>query len=370
MDIKQFKLKPELTHFLKSKNFNTFLPVQNRVIPLLMKQKSVLVEAPTGTGKTLSFLLPIINNINFESSEIQAVIFVPTRELAKQIWGVAKEIQKYLNFSILLAVGGEQKDEQIRKLNNKPNLIIATPERLELINQKSSVLYSNLKFVCIDEADMIIDFGFWTEINSFFSKYVKTQVSTSLYSATLNESLMNFASKKISGKVERVIIKKSDEKQVVNLISLMDFKRENRLMDILKSDKFNPYFAIIFVKSNDEVEKIYNFLKSNGIKNIMQFNSNLTQRQRDKVIKAIRNKDIIYLVTTDLMARGLDFEGVTHIINYTLPVDLNYYRHRIGRTNRGKSRGQVYEIYSIQDQEIYEKIQKKNEWIKFEKLKL
>lgn len=370
MDIKQFNFKKEIQEFLEHKNFADFTSAQKHVIPILLKEKSVMVEAPTGTGKTLSFLLPIINNIDPQAEAVQAIVFVPTRELAKQIWLVAKEIQKYIDFSLLLAVGGEEKDRQLRKLNNKPQIIITTPERLGLLCEQSPTSFGSLKYIVIDEADMIIEFGSWGDINSFYSQYLNKEISTSLFSATLTESLMNFMSKKIAGTIKKVQIKKDEDIQVVKLVSLMDYRKEDRLLHIIKSDKFNPFLALIFVKSNDEARRVYSFLKSQGIKNIMEFNSDMTQRERNRVMKAVANNEVEMLITTDIMARGMDFEGITHIVNYTLPVDINYYRHRIGRTNRGKVKGDVYDLYSLSDQETYDKLKKKNPWIVFEKTKV
>ena len=167
MKIKELILKPELYDYLNSKKITTYFEVQEKVIPLLNKKKTVFVEAPTGTGKTLSFLLPLINNLDFEMEKLQVIIFSPTRELAKQIFNVLMEIKKFINFSALLASGGEEKEDQLNKMIRGTQVIVATPPRLEKLFSINSVSLTEIKYLIIDEADMCLEFGFFEYINQF-----------------------------------------------------------------------------------------------------------------------------------------------------------------------------------------------------------
>ena len=142
------------------------------------------------------------------------------------------------------------------------------------------------------------------------------------------------------------------------------------LLNLISSDIFNPYFCLIFAKTNEEVIYLHKELRANDVKELGFFHSGLSQRERNRLLKSMNNSELVYLVTTDLMARGMDFPGVTHIVNYSLPVDLIYYKHRIGRTNRNSVKGNIYDIYIDGEIERYQEVSKKNPNIVFEKMKV
>ncbi len=370
MDIKQFKIDPQLILYLENKGISNYMPIQDKVIPLLLKDKQVIVEAPTGTGKTLAFLLPIISKLNLENKNVQAIIAVPTRELAKQIWNVIQEIKKYQNnFTTLLAIGGEDINRQLLKWSRMPQLIITTPERLTKLMVLNSIKLTNLKYLIIDEADMMLDFGFMEELEQFVEKNVsKNKLIYGLFSATLPLEVQNFIKKRIHGEVKNIQIIQ-EEQLKINLIKAHNNEKEKVLINLLEADIFNPFFALIFAKSNEEVKNVYAFLKNKGLKNLDYFTSDLSQRERNRVLKSINNLETIYLVTTDLIARGMDFPGVSHVINFSYPNDLSYYRHRIGRTNRNNINGSIYDIYEDKDKDKIEIIKNKNPFLKMERFK-
>ncbi len=371
MDTK-FTNQPNILEYLKSKGFKKLLPVQEQSIPQLTKRRSSFVEAPTGTGKTLSFLIPILSNLDFEVRKTQAIIITPTRELAVQIHNVLKEMKPFFDQEInsTLAIGGEEFEDQQRKLKNGAHIIIGTADRIISLRSKTQHEVGELKYLVIDEVDMILNFGGFVEIEAL-AKEIPASATLSFFSASFPLETQNMIKKMFGKEVQNIIIKdKEDDELESQFIKAFDNDKMNTLKNLLKSDKFNPFFALIFAKTNEEVELIYRELKNAGIKDIGAFHSGLAQRERNRLLKQINNSDLIYLVTTDLMSRGMDFPGVTHIVNYSLPVDLTYYKHRIGRTNRNSVKGNIYDIYIDKDMVRYKEVSKKNPNITFTKTKI
>lgn len=372
MDTKSFNLKREIVEYLESKNFSKFLPVQEQTIPQLIKGKDSFVEAPTGTGKTLAFLIPILNNLNTVSLKTQAIILAPTRELATQIHNVLKEIKPFFKEEIksVLAIGGMDFNDQLRKIVNGTHIIIGTPDRVNSLRNETSHELKYLQYLVIDEVDMILNFGSFEDVG-ILADNIPSSSTLSFFSASFPIETQNFIKKLFNKEVQNVIIKnKEDDELFSHFIKAFDGNKLQTLKELLNSDKFNPYFSLIFAKTNEEVEQIYKELKNSGIKEIGIFHSQLGQRERNRLLKSINNSELVYLVTTDLMSRGMDFPGVTHIVNYSLPVDLTYYKHRVGRTNRNTVKGNVYDIYVDSDIARYNEISKKNPNIKFVKTKL
>ncbi len=369
MDTKLFNLNNSINSYIESKKFSKFLPVQEQSIPQLMKRKDSFVEAPTGTGKTLSFLIPILNNLDINNKTIQAIVIAPTRELATQIHNVLKEMKEFFDEEIysVLAIGGEDFYDQARKINNGTQIIVGTADRIVNLKEESKMDLNNLKYLIIDEVDMILNFGSFEEIQ-VLSKDVPHKATLGFFSASFPLEVQNFIKKLFNKEINNIIIKEKEDAELTShYIKAFDSNKLHTLKKLIESDTFNPYFCLIFAKSNEEVEQLYRELKNIKIKDISYFNSDLTQRERNRLLKQINNGELIYLVTTDLMSRGMDFPGVTHIVNYSLPVDLTYYKHRVGRTNRNSVKGNIYDIYVDQDVIRYNEISKKNPNIKFEK---
>ncbi len=371
MDTK-FTNKIEIINYIESKGFKKLLPVQEQSIPQLNKRRSSFVEAPTGTGKTLSFLIPILNNLDIDLAKTQAVIITPTRELAVQINNVLKEIKPFFDKEInsTLAIGGEEFEDQQRKLRNGSHIVIGTADRIISLRSKTQHEINELKYLVIDEVDMILNFGGFVEIESF-AKEIPSSTTLSFFSASFPLETQNMIKKMFGKEVQNIIIKdKEDDELESQFIKAFDNDKMKTLQDLLKSNTFNPYFALIFAKTNEEVELVYKQLKNAGIKEIGAFHSGLAQRERNRLLKQINNSELVYLVTTDLMSRGMDFPGVTHIVNYSLPVDLTYYKHRIGRTNRNNVKGNIYDIYVDGEMARYREVAKKNPNINFIKTKV
>ncbi len=365
-------LKEEIINYLKEKKFSSFLPVQEISIPQLLKSKNSFIEAPTGTGKTLSFLIPILEKMDIDNKNIQALIITPTRELAIQINNVLKEMKDFFNEKILstLAIGGFEFTDQQRKINNGTQIVIGTVDRIFNLRKETKFNFSNLKYFVIDEVDMILNFGSFVEIEEI-SKDISNKATLAFFSASFPIQTQNMIKKMFNRDIKNIIIQRDKNDELESkFIKSFDGNKLNTLIELLNSDNFNPYFSLIFAKTNDEVELIYKELKKVGIKNIGLFHNGLTQRERTRLLKKINNSELVYLVTTDLMSRGMDFPGVTHIVNYSLPVDLTYYKHRVGRTNRNSVKGNIYDIYADNELKRYEEVFKKNPNIKFTKMKV
>ncbi len=361
-----------IINYLNDKNFKKLLPVQEQSIPQLKKRKSSFVEAPTGTGKTLTFLIPVLENLDIDNQATQAVIITPTRELAAQINNVLKEMKPFFDGEIksTLAIGGEDFEDQQRKLKNGSHIIIGTADRIVSLREKTQHEINSLKYLIIDEVDMILNFGGFNEIESL-AKEIPTSTTLGFFSASFPLETQNMIKKMFGKEVNNIIIKdKEDDELESQFIKAFDQDKLHTLKALINSDTFNPYFSLIFAKTNEEVELIYKELKNAGVREIGAFHNGLAQRERNRLLKQINNSELVYLVTTDLMSRGMDFPGVTHIVNYSLPVDLTYYKHRIGRTNRNNVKGNIYDIYIDGDMSRYNEVAKKNPNITFTKTKV
>ncbi len=360
MSILKFNLKPELISYLSEQNIKTFFPVQEQTIPLIQKNHQLFVNAPTGSGKTLAFLLPIFNQLSAPQEGIKAMIVVPTRELGLQIYAQIKALNKYFEqqLSTQLMIGGNDRFEDIENYGKK-NILVTTSSRLKKIHNQKPVSLRNLDYLIIDEIDMIADFGFLEELITFYNQNIKA-TSISVFSATLNNELENQIKKIFTNQTFKQIKIVNENKQTNYQIKVNERNKLDLLIKLLDDDEVNPFLAIIFAKTNEQVKEIFLRLKSAGIKDIDYFNNDLNARARKRLLKDLKAHKIVYLVTTDLMARGMDFPGTSHIINFSLPVDISYYLHRIGRTNRSNiTDGKVFTFVEQNDVPYIEKIKAK-----------
>lgn len=362
------KLKLNLSNYLKAEKFNDFLDVQKEVFPLLEKKKDLFCQSPTGTGKTLAYLLPILNQIEKDKKGVEIVIIVPTNELVQQLKNQLLKINKYFAFDFFAITKNLDYEREKNKYQKRAKIIISTIEKIFSLQKKNPIDYKTLKYLIVDEVDMIYHFKQLDLVKDFIDNLnLKNKITYAFFSATLTEDLQNKIRKSFKINPDVIDLNSLLEKKInINLVKIFDNDKLKSLKNLLQSDKINPYFVIIFTNKNTEVKKIYDFLIDNNFKNIRYFNSNLNPRQRKQIFTEIKNEKIIYLVTTDLYARGLDFSGVSHIINYDLPVDLNYFKHRIGRTNRVDDlKGKIYLLNDPKDQKKINLIKIKNRNLTF-----
>ncbi|ADK69480.1 DEAD/DEAH box helicase [Mycoplasma mycoides subsp. mycoides] len=371
MKFTDFGFKKYINDTLDQIEFIAPTSIQQKVIPLLKKHKNVIALAHTGTGKTHSFLLPILNNLKLEENNnyAQAVIISPTRELSLQIYQNTKLFFKnnpLINCNLF--IGGEDISKNIEQLEKKqPHIVIGTPTRLKELYDLNKLRLTTTSYFIIDECDMIFDLGFIEDVDYLISK-INQDVTIGIFSATISQQLSVFCKKYIKNAHfiddSQNKISTSNVKHI--LIDTKNKELEQSLIQIINS--INPFLCIIFVNQKDEISKIVEILHKNNIKQVAELHGNLQPRLRLSMLKKIQNNEFKYLVATDVASRGVDVKGVSHIISINLPNDLTYYIHRSGRTGRNNSTGYSYIIYNLKNKIQIEELIKKG--IEFETKKL
>ncbi len=351
MKFSDFGFKKFLNDALEKIGFVSPTKIQEKVIPLLKKHKSVIAQSHTGTGKTHSFLLPILNNIDYASKKTQFVIVTPTRELARQIYKNVKELLEFNSeSSVALFVGGDDFEKQAIALKNKqPLIVVGTPTRLKNLYEQNALQITTAKNVVIDECDMIFDLGFIDELDFILSK-MNENVSISLFSATISNGLKPFLSKYLSKAIFIESTEKKPSNKNIEHVLVWTKNKENK--DVLKIivDSINPYIAMIFVNKKDQIKEIISWLNEFGIKNVGELHGDLDARVRTNMQKRIQNMEFKWIVASDVASRGMDIDGVSHIISIDLPKELEYYVHRSGRTGRNNYTGQSYILFNSNNQ--------------------
>jgi ATP-dependent RNA helicase DeaD len=320
-----FELDPSIIKSIEQMGFVEPTPVQLQTIPLLLEGRDVMAQAQTGTGKTAAFGIPILQRIT-RGRKPYTLIMVPTRELAVQ---VSEEIKKLSNFMddvrILAVYGGRSIDEQFKHLKRGVDIVVGTPGRIiDHLNRKTLDL-SEVEFLVLDEADRMLDMGFIEDIDFI------------LFSATIPEGVRKIAASHMKDPV-RIIVSEQELVLPTTKQIYFNIERKNKIWALCRVlDKYQPK-AIVFAQTKVMVDLISKRLQSYGYP-AAEIHGDMTQSKREKVLKDFRASKIMILVATDVAARGLDIEGVTHVINYDIPEDPEIYVHRIGRTGRAGKEG-------------------------------
>ena len=375
-DFKNLKLPTYITDTLEKIGFRSPTIVQERVIPSILSGKSIIGQSQTGTGKTHSFLLPIMAEINIEKLEVQAVISAPTRELATQIYLAATKLNDLFpedkQIQIRSYIGGTDKQRSIDRLKQQPHLVIGTPGRIyDLIDSNALNVYTANQLV-IDEADLMIDLGFMEEVDKIASRMAKV-LQILVFSATIPEKLQPFFKKYMENPKHIDVDPAQVSAKKIDHI-LVPSKHRN-IAELIKNllTIHNPYLALIFANSKKNADELHAGLSERGLK-VGLIHGNLPARERTRVMKEINELKYQYVVASDLAARGIDIEGVSHVINAEIPQDLDFYIHRSGRTGRANLSGVAITIYDESDEDAIIKLEKmgisftskdliKGEWI-------
>jgi ATP-dependent RNA helicase DeaD len=332
-------IKPEIIKAITELGFEIPMPIQEKVIPLLLENTRDLVGlAQTGTGKTAAFGLPLLHLINTDDKRTQVLVLCPTRELCMQITKDLTGYSKYLNGLNTLAVyGGASIETQIRSLKKGVQVIVATPGRIiDLINRKK-VDISAIQSVVLDEADEMLNMGFQDDINTILAETPKTK-RTLLFSATMPKEVANIASKYMNNPIEITIGKKNAGNENVKHVYYM-VHASDRYLALKRIADVNPnIYGIIFCRTRAETNEVAEKLINDGY-SADALHGELSQAQRDYVMQKFRLRNLQMLVATDVAARGLDVNDLTHVINYNLPDDIEVYTHRSGRTGRAGKTG-------------------------------
>lgn len=330
--------------------------IQKKAIPLLMDGKDVIAQSQTGTGKTFAFVLPILEKIDPDNPSIQALIVTPTRELALQITQEVKKLtESKAGVNVLAVYGGQDVEAQLKKLKKGIQIVIATPGRLLDHIRRNTIDLSKASFLVLDEADQMLHIGFLNEVEEIISQTPKTR-QTLLFSATMPDEVRLMAKRHMYMpdyiQIEKTQSPLANIKQIA--ISTTDRAKQNDLIETLRMHQ--PFLAVIFCRTKRRASKLADALKANHF-NCDELHGDLSQAKREQVMKKFREAKIQYLIATDVAARGLDVDGVTHVFNYDIPQDTESYIHRIGRTGRAGSEGLAITFYAEKDQPQLKMIQ-------------
>ena len=357
---KNDQINPAIRQGLKKINFVKPTEVQEKVIPVLMARKNAVVQAVTGSGKTHAFLIPVMNEIDENLQFPQAILTTPSRELVQQLYQVARQLRdaSNLNVSIALLAGGTDRERQVDKISShKPQIVVATPGRLHDFVEKKILPLDYVKNFVIDEADMTLDMGFLSEIDFIAQRLPQNCVLTA-FSATIPVKLANFL-RKYMAKPETIII---DNPTVISptvkndLLDIGSKSRKKVLYQLLTMGQ--PYLALIFANTKQTVDELAEFLINQGLK-VAKIHGGITERERKRTMREVEAGQYQYVVATDLAARGIDIEGVSLVINYEIPRELEFVIHRIGRTGRNGMSGHAVTL--IREEEM-------NQILKLEKM--
>ena len=351
-----YNFKPFLQDAIAKLGFTEPTPIQKEIIPLVLKGKSAIGQAHTGTGKTHSFLLPIVERIQEEKQEVQAVITSPTRELAQQIFDALNQLTEGTEITSKLFIGGTDKQRSIDRLKTQPQIVVGTPGRIRDLVKENALLVHTAPILVIDEADLAFDMGFIEEIDGFASS-MPEKLEMFVFSATISEKLKPFLKKYMDAPTH---VHMNDKRPVAEgidfvLVPVRSKSRNARLLDVMKG--INPFLAVVFCNTRKNAESVATFLAEQGIR-VGQIHGDLSPRDRKKMMKQIRDLEFQYIVATDLAARGIDIQGISHVINYALPEDLEFFVHRVGRTARAGTKGTAITLFQPEDEDAIVRIEK------------
>lgn len=346
---------PEVVDALKHSGIKEPTPIQEQAIPPIFKGFDVIAKAQTGTGKTLAFLLPILQRVHSDIRQEQVLIIAPTRELVKQLAEEAKSIAEVLDVDVLPLIGGKTIEAQLHRLGRRPQVILGTPGRLLDHANRESLHLDTIRQVVLDEADQMLHMGFLKDVEALIEKTASNR-QLLLFSATIPDKIRKLAkaymNKPMSVNVEgsNVTLDTIEQK-----VFVMDHKEKlPRLIEMLRED--NPYLAIVFCNKKEGAVSLAYDLTAAGF-NIGELHGNLTQGRRTQILRDFAKARTQILVATDIAARGIDIEGISHVYNYDVPHDVDYYVHRIGRTGRAGSTGVAVTLATPKDERWLRRIE-------------
>ena len=325
-------LSQEVMNGVEELGFSNLFPIQAQAITPLLEGKDVIGQAQTGTGKTAAFGIPMIERLNPKNKSVQGLVLEPTRELTEQVAEHIGQIGRYTEFKVLPVYGGKPIQKQIYALERGVHIVVGTPGRLIDHLKRGTLDLASVKIVVLDEADRMLDMGFIDDIEYILSK-VPANRQTSLFSATIDESVMRVCNRYMR-KPEKILVSK-DEIAPTQINQYYVHVNPKNKFQILRNilDENHIERAIIFCKTRRGTSMLADKLRMRGY-DAKPLHGGFTQPQRDRVSDSFRKGKLKLLVATDVAARGLDIQGITHIINYDIPLDSLVYFHRIGRTAR------------------------------------
>lgn len=357
MKFKEFKIDEKYLEILAKNYITEPTKIQEESIPHILAKRDLIGKAQTGTGKTLAFLLPIFEMIDASNKHTQALVIVPTRELADQITQVGKMLGEANGIGVVSVFGGHNIESQISRLKNNVQIVVGTPGRILDHLRRGTINFKYLKHMVIDEADQMLAYGFMEDLELLSSK-IPEHIQIMMFSATMPDNIKQLARRIMKSpitieinpeivvldQIKQLVIKTTEERRIDSLIMAMDI--------------YNPFMAMIFTKSKQRAKELYEKLLQKGITDVEVLHGDLSQNKREQILKKFRSLKLPYLITTDIAARGMDIEGVSHVFNYDTPRDTEYYIHRVGRTGRINNEGIAVTFVDENDEKYLLKIEK------------
>ncbi|MGE5703520.1 MAG: DEAD/DEAH box helicase [Clostridia bacterium] len=351
-----FGFRTEVLQGIEDLYYKEPTSIQTEAIPLIMEGKDVIGQAQTGTGKTAAFVLPILHKLVPGRKDVQALILTPTRELSVQIAAEIEKLGKHLDVNVLSLHGGTDIDKQLSKLKTNVQIVVGTPGRILDHLKRGSLHFGRISTLVLDEADKMLEMGFLDEVAEVLSG-TPQQKQVLLFSATMPDAVKKLAGQFMQQpphiKIEQKQKTVAQIEQLYYVVNQSD--KQDALMDLIEMTK--PYLAIIFTNTQQRVQHLTGYLKEQGL-SAEGLYGDLSQNKREQLMKNFRNIKFQFLVATDIAARGVDVEGVTHVFNYDLPNDTESYIHRVGRTGRAGQTGTAISLVSPRQRSILTRIAK------------
>lgn len=335
------ELSPEIQKFLKKKKIERATQVQQLAIPPLLEWRDIIAKAPTGTGKTFAFGIPIVEHADVDYPYLQALILAPTRELALQISSELLDVSEFKQgIRVACLYGGQPIGSQINALKRKPQIVVATPGRLLDHVQRRTIFLDTVETVVLDEADRMLDMGFLKDVTKILDM-MPNRTNLALLSATLSCDVMTIGWKYQRDAVEITVTEALESKPDIAQYTIKagEIEKVKIIAYLISTENFDRSLA--FCNTKSKVERITKMLENKGLK-AKCLHGDMRQSIREKVLQDFRDGKIPILVATDVAARGLDIDDVDAVFNCDIPAENEYYVHRIGRTGRAKKHGVAY----------------------------
>ena len=334
-------LSPELMRALEKKGYEVSTPIQAGCIPPMLEWQDVTAKAPTGTGKTFAFGIPIIEHVDADSDKVQAVVLAPTRELAMQITSEMRDLAQFKEGVRLVCLyGGQPINKQIEALKKRPQIVVATPGRLGDHMKRRTVRIDHVETAVLDEADRMLDMGFIHEVTRILDQ-MKNRKNLGLFSATISREVMDIAWVYQRDPVEITV--RADEQNKPDILQYRLDVTVNEKLDALYNIIHQGEYerAMVFCNTKGNTERVTKLLQMRGI-DAQCIHGDIPQDKREKVMARFRRGELRVFVSTDVAARGIDVDDVDAVFNFDVPDENEYYVHRIGRTGRAKRHGVAY----------------------------
>lgn len=358
MSFSNFGLDARLQKSVDAMGFEQATPIQVATIPVALTGQDILGSAETGTGKTAAYLVPVIQKMLVEGSpahKLRVLVLVPTRELALQVADQALALVKHTDLRVAAIYGGVGMVNQEQALKRRTDIVIATPGRLQDHMNRGYVSFKDLQVLVLDEADRMLDVGFLPAIRNIVRELPRDR-QTMLFSATLVPSILSLASE-VTYKPARIAVETTAAPQAISqtLFTVPEHQKTEALQKLLANQEMES--VLVFARTKHRADKIVKHLKKANIRADV-IHGNRSQHQRVAALEAFRRGKARVLVATDIAARGIDVEGISHVVNYDMPMQAEDYVHRIGRTGRAQAIGSAYTLVTPLDEVQVKKIER------------